>query len=174
MVPSSDSEEDRPNEIGRTKKKKSVDERASMVSPLLICIDDLQACDAITFKIIRSLLKYFKNIFFVGALRDSYIEKPIFAPPSYPSQEDIYTKYGIEKIMEIIKDRSEDIKELTIVVENIPQSYLWDFVKTRFDIEHIHFKESASSNMESPDHNSSQKSPTKQRSTSVNAPQKPQ
>lgn len=64
----------------------------NFVAPLIICLEDVHTYDVFTFKIIRTLLKYFDNILFFATARTNYFEKPVSFEPNARvfSQEEIF------------------------------------------------------------------------------------
>ena len=51
------------------------------IAPYILCFDDLQDYDVFSFKIIRTIMKYFERILVIGVLRDEHLETPIFLDP---------------------------------------------------------------------------------------------
>jgi hypothetical protein len=45
-------------------------DKVDQASPLIILVDDMQDSDEISFYLLKSILKYFKNILVIGLVRD--------------------------------------------------------------------------------------------------------
>jgi len=56
----------------------------NLVAPLIICLEDIHTFDIYSFKLIRTLLKYFENILFFSTARTDYFERPAIVNPKMP------------------------------------------------------------------------------------------
>ncbi|KAL4462875.1 hypothetical protein ABPG72_011131 [Tetrahymena utriculariae] len=85
----------------------------NFVAPLIIVLEDIHNYDVYSFKMIRTLLKYFDNIQFFATARTNYFEKPVQvdANPKTPMQEDIYQD-GVSSVEELLLDMSVDLYQV--------------------------------------------------------------
>jgi hypothetical protein len=95
----------------------------------------MQNYDQYTYRVLSMIVRNFNRILLFGAVRETFLEQPLFQDPTKPTQEQIFSE-GLQELEAYGKDKDdENLVFEGHEIKGLKMDDLWEVIKHNFKID---------------------------------------